>query len=139
MLPTGQALWASDVGDVQIYTPLGKPAANAIPAIVGVATTIHRGSSNNEVDGTGFNGLTFGGYYGDDVQETTNYPLVRFTNNATGDVCYAKTHSYVSGISDGSTTSAQFDVPNTCEKGKSKMVVVVNGIPSRPVAVKIAR
>ncbi len=139
MLPSGQALWASDIGDVQIYTPQGNPARNAVPAIVGVAAVIHRGSTNNEVDGTGFNGLSFGGYYGDDVQETTNYPLVRFTNNATGHVCYAKTHDYVSGISNGATTSAQFDVPNSCEKGKSKMVVVVNGIPSKPKAVKIAR
>ena len=138
LLPTGQVIWASDVGDVQIYTPQGKPVKNAIPTISGVATTIHRGSTNNEVDGVGFNGLTYGGYYGDDVQESTNYPLVRITNNASGNVCYAKTHSYATGISTGATTSAQFDVPNSCTKGKSKLVVVVNGIASKPTTVKVA-
>ena len=31
VLPTGEVLWSSDVGDVQIYTPKGKPAKAAIP------------------------------------------------------------------------------------------------------------
>lgn len=139
LLPTGQVLWASDIGDVQIYTPQGKPAKNAIPTITASPATVGRGSTNNSVSGTVFNGLSYGGYYGDDVQQSTNYPLVRITNNASSHVCYAKTHNYATGISNGSTTSAQFDVPNSCEKGKSRMVVVVNGIASKPVAIKVTR
>ena len=131
MLPTGQALWSSDVGDVQIYTAQGKPNKKAIPAISTVSKSLTRGSTNNAISGLGFNGVSYGGYYGDDVQTSSNYPLVRFTNNGTGHVCYAKTHNYATGISDGSVTNAQFDIPAGCESGKSKLEVVVNGIASK--------
>lgn len=138
VLPTGEVLWSSDVGDVQIYTPQGKPAKNAIPKIKKVAKTLTRGSTNNKVTGFGFNGLTFGGYYGDDVQTSTNYPLVRFINAASGHVCYGKTHDHATmGISDGTLTSTQFDIPNACEAGASTMEVVVNGIASPGKAVTL--
>jgi len=131
MLPTGQVLWQSDVGDVEIYTPTGKPAKNAIPKIKHMKPSLNVGSNNNKMSGIGFNGLSFGGYYGDDVQESTNYPLVRFTNVSSGHVCYAKTHDYATGISDGSVTNAKFDIPASCETGASTAVVVVNGIASK--------
>jgi hypothetical protein len=136
VLPTGEVLWSSDVGDVEIYTPQGKPVKNAIPVISTVSTKITAGSSNNSISGVGFNGLGYG-YYGDDVQVSTNYPLVRITNKASGHVCYAKTHNYATGVSDGSTTSAQFDVPASCEKGKGSLEVVVNGIASNKATVKV--
>src|SRR5262249_22094725 len=94
ILPTGQALWQSDVGDVQIYTPQGNPAKNAIPKLKHIKPSLNVGSKNNKMTGIGFNGLSYGGYYGDDVQESSNYPLLRFTNVASGHVCYAKTHNY---------------------------------------------
>jgi hypothetical protein len=131
VLPTGEVLWSSDVGDVQIYTPKGKPNKKAIPTISSVSKTLTRGTTNNAISGVGFNGVSYGGYYGDDVQTSSNYPLVRFINNASGHVCYAKTHNYATGISDGSVTNAQFDIPNACESGKSKLEVVVNGIASK--------
>jgi hypothetical protein len=131
VLPTGQVLWSSDVGDVEIYTPQGKPVKNAIPKVKKVAKSLTVGSSNNQVTGFGFNGLTFGGYYGDDAQMSTNYPIVRVTNTASGHVCYAKTHDYATGISDGSSTSAKFDIPATCETGAGTLQVVVNGIASK--------
>ncbi|HTT97235.1 MAG TPA: hypothetical protein VMF58_04255 [Rhizomicrobium sp.] len=137
VLPTGEVLWSSDVGDVEIYTPVGKPVKAAIPKITASPKTATRGSTNNSISGVGFNGLSYGGYYGDDVQVSTNYPLVRFTNNASGHVCYAKTHNYATGISDGSTTSAQFDVPSSCEKGRSKLEVVVNGVASATAKIKL--
>jgi hypothetical protein len=137
LLPTGQVLWASDVGDVEIYSPQGTPAKKAIPQITTFQRKLSRSSTNNQISGIGFNGVSYGGYYGDDVQQSTNYPLVRFTNRASGDVCYAKTHDYATGISDGSVTSALFDIPSSCEKGPSKMEVVVNGVASKSKGVKI--
>jgi hypothetical protein len=131
MLPTGQALWSSDVGDVQVYTPQGKPAKNAVPKIHRVARTLSVGSTNNAISGFGFNGLSFGGYYGDDAQMSSNRPIIRITNNASGHVCYATSHDYATGISDGSLTNAQFDVPASCETGASKVSVTVNGIASK--------
>jgi hypothetical protein len=41
------------------------------------------------------------------------------------------------GISDGGPTSTQFDVPATCEAGKSTLVVVANGIASAPQTIKL--
>ena len=96
------------------------------------------GSTNNSVSGKGFNGLSAGGYYGDDVQESTNYPIVRIINVSTGDVCFAKTHDYATGISDGSTTNALFDIPASCETGASNLQVIVNGIASKKVAVTLS-
>ncbi|HWA04527.1 MAG TPA: kelch repeat-containing protein [Rhizomicrobium sp.] len=138
VLPTGEVLWSSDVGDVQIYTPKGKPVKAAIPKLKKIPATLTRGSTNNVAKGFGFNGLTFGGYYGDDVQTSTNYPLIRITNNSTGHVCYAKTHDHNSmGISDGSANTTKFDVPNSCETGASTAQVVVNGIASKAKAVTV--
>lgn len=133
-LPTGQVLWSSDVGDVQIYTPQGKPNKKAIPTVKKVPATLTRGSVDNIVKGKGFNGVSYGAYYGDDVQTSTNYPLVRFTNNSTGHVCYAKTHGYATGISDGSITTAKYDIPAGCEAGPSTLEVVVNGVASKAKA-----
>ena len=132
VLPTGEVLWSSDVGDVQIYTPKGKPAKSAIPTVKKVPANLTIGSTDNVVKGKGFNGVSYGGYYGDDVQTSSNYPMVRFTNVATGHVCYAKTHDYATGISDGSVTTAKYDIPAGCEAGASTLEVVVNGVASRP-------
>jgi hypothetical protein len=137
VIPTGEVLWSSDVGDVEIYTPKGRPAKAAIPKVKTVSATLTRGSTNNVVKGKGFNGVTYGGYYGDDVQTSSNYPIVRFTNNASGHVCYAKSHDYATGISDGSVTNAKFDIPAGCEAGASTLEVVVNGVASTAKAVTL--
>ncbi|HVV64327.1 MAG TPA: hypothetical protein VHC42_02575 [Rhizomicrobium sp.] len=130
VLPSGQVLWTSDVGDMEIYTPVGKVNKKAIPTIKKVKSSLTVGSSNNKISGVGFNGVTYGGYYGDDAQTSSNYPLVRFTNTSSGHVCYAKSHDYATGVSDGSVTSAKFDIPNSCETGASTLEVVVNGVAS---------
>jgi len=46
------------------------------------------------IQGTQFNGLSEGAYYGDDAAFSTNYPLVRITNHATGHVFYCRTHGH---------------------------------------------
>ncbi len=130
VLPTGEVLWSSDVGDVQIYTPKGKAAKAAVPHVKKIPANLTRGSTNNVVKGTGFNGVSYGGYYGDDVQTSSNYPIVRFTNVASGHICYAKSHDYATGLSDGSVTTAKYDIPAGCEAGASTLQVVVNGVAS---------
>ncbi|MBV9990758.1 MAG: hypothetical protein JOZ72_05640 [Alphaproteobacteria bacterium] len=139
VLPTGQVLWSSDVGDVQIYTPSTlKGAKGSIPKIKSGKTSLTVGSKNNKFSGLGFNGKTFGGYYGDDAQMATNFPLVRFTNNSSHHVCYARTHNFSKmGIDDGTKTAAKFDIPASCETGASTMEAVVNGIPSKGKAVTL--
>ena len=138
MLPTGEVFWSSDIGDVEIYTPQGSADPAWAPKIKRVAATITVGSSNNRISGKGFNGRSFGGYYGDDAQAATNYPIVRITNLSSGHACYARTHDHSSmRISDGSRTRTKFDVPASCETGASQIEVIANGIASQPVAVTL--
>jgi hypothetical protein len=84
-------------------------------------------------------GLDQGAAYGDDVQDNTNFPLVRITNSSTGVVTYARTHDWSSvSVAPGTTSSTEFTVPKSTPKGKSTLVVVANGIASPPSTVTIS-
>jgi hypothetical protein len=96
------------------------------------------------VTGTQFNGLSQGAAYGDDVQSATNYPLVQITNNATGHKFFARTHDHSTmAVATGNAiTSTQFDILPTSsgtEFGASTLVVIANGIPSKPVGITVSR
>jgi hypothetical protein len=69
----------------------------------------------------------------------SSFPLVRITNNASGHVVYARTHDHSTmGVATGKKkVSTHFDVPSGIETGASKLVVVANGIASKPVAVTV--
>ena len=77
--------------------------------------------------------------FGDEFQNATNYPLVRITNNKSGNVYYARTHDHSSmGVATGKTiVSTHFDVPSTMGTGKSTLVVIANGIASKPITVTV--
>jgi hypothetical protein len=141
LLPTGQVLWVTAEGstiDVELLTSKGTPDPAWAPTITSVPRTLTRGASF-QISGTQFNGLSVGADYGDDATMATNYPLVRITNDFTNHVFYARTHDHSTmGIATGTTiVSTTFDVPVTAETGASKIVVVANGIPSRPKRVTI--
>jgi hypothetical protein len=96
------------------------------------------------VSGTQFNGLSQGAAYGDDVQSATNYPLVQITNNATGHKFFARTHDHstMAVATGGASTSTQFDILPTSsgtEFGPSTLVVIANGIPSKPVGITVSQ
>ncbi len=141
VLPTGQVLWdnsQTSPNEVAIYTPNGKPKAAWLPVVSSVQTTLTVGSTGNAFSGTNFNGFSQGGVYGDDAQEESNYPLVRITNNSTGDVCFGRSYSFSTrGVWTQGTTSAVFDIPNSCETGASTLQVIVNGIASAGVSVTL--
>jgi len=86
-----------------------------------------------------FNGPTQATAYGDDLQNATNYPLVRIVNSNSGHVFYCQTHNHSSmGVATGSAlVSTQFDVPTDIELGPSKLYVVANGIPSTPQRISV--
>jgi hypothetical protein len=139
VLPTGQILFTDGTTQVQVYTANGTYQSAWQPAVTSVSANLSVGSVNNAISGTQFNGLSQGAAYGDDAQSATNYPLVRITNNATGHVFYAKTHTHSTmGVATGSAVvSTQFDVPAGIETGASTLQVVANGIPSNGVPVQI--
>jgi hypothetical protein len=136
ILPTGEIL-VTDFADVWIYRSAGKPNPAWLPQIVSVPTTLHHNGSYT-VSGYNFNGFSLGAVYGDDVQAATNYPLVRITNKATGDVFYARTHDHSTmGIAYTGQASTTFDVSPKTEKGPSDLQVIANGIASTPVTVNV--
>ena len=76
--------------------------------------------------------------YSDDVQQATNYPLVRVTNNASGHVLYCRTYNFsFMGVASTRQVSTMFEVPSGIEKGPSSFVVIANGIPSSAVNVTV--
>jgi hypothetical protein len=97
------------------------------------------GQANYSISGTQFNGLTQATAYGDDLQNATNYPLVRIVNTNSGHVFYCKTHNHSSmGVATGSAlVSTQFDVPADIELGPGKLYVVANGIQSAPQRISV--
>jgi hypothetical protein len=138
LLPTGEVLLVDSSSSVQLYTAAGTYNPSWAPTISSVPATLVNGSTY-PISGTQFNGLSQGSAFGDENQNSTNYPLVRITNNASGHVAYARTHGHSSmGVATGSTpASTNFDVPANTELGASTLAVVANGIPSTPVSVSI--
>jgi hypothetical protein len=137
LLPTGQVMVLA-YSSVVLYTPTGQPQASWLPTIKKVSKTLTRGQTY-KITGTQFNGFGQAMSYGDENQNATNYPLVRIINKATGDVFYARTHDHSTmGVATGSLpVSTNFDVPPGMETGASTLVVVANGIASKPIRVTI--
>jgi hypothetical protein len=137
LLPTGQVLEDDGTQDMEIYTPNAHSLRSARPKILSVPTTLTHGSTYT-AKGVLFNGVSQANMYGDDVQEATNWPLVRITNTETGDVFYCRTHAFsYMGVGSRRKVSTKFDVPSSIEAGASALVVVTNGIASEPVNVMI--
>jgi len=135
-LPSGETLITS--GTVKVYTSPGDPKPSWAPTISAVPTGLKRGHTYT-VNGTQFNGLSQAAGFGDEFETSTNYPLVRLTNKASGHVVYARTHDHSTmGVATGTTpVFTNFDVPADAETGATLLQVVANGIASKAVKVKI--
>jgi hypothetical protein len=137
LLPTGQILQTDFSEIVEIYTPSGSPNPSWAPVITKVPAVLVRGASY-QLSGRQLNGLTQGAAYGDDAQSTTNYPLVRITNRATGHVLYARTWGFSTrSLAKNAASTAEFEVPARIETGASTLAVIANGIPSAAVEVTV--
>jgi hypothetical protein len=138
LLPTGQVLVTDGSSMVQIYTGGGTFKNAWMPTITDAPTSVTPGNTYR-ITGTQFNGLSGGAAYGDDAQSSTNYPLIRFTNRASGRVRYGRTHDHSTmGVATaGQTVWTLFDVPSDIELGLTDVVIVANGIASKPVSLEI--
>jgi uncharacterized repeat protein (TIGR01451 family) len=142
LLPSGEVLLTAydqnSTQDVLLYSNGGGPQDAWRPVITTVPATVVGGNTYS-ISGTLFNGFSEGASYGDDAQMSTNYPLVRIKNQATGHVFYARTHDHsrmgVEAVGSSEIVTTQFDVPLGLESGPSNLFVVVNGIPSLPIQV----
>lgn len=138
LLPTGQIMLLG-YSNAVLYTPSGSPKPGWAPTIKTAPTSISAGQTY-QISGTQFNGFGQAIAFGDEYQNATNYPLVRITNNGSGKVYYARTHDHSTmGVATGKKiVSTSFDVPATIGSGPSKLVVVANGIASKPVNVNVS-
>ena len=137
LLPTGQIMYTDYTTDVEIFTPTGSNY-NWAPSAFLTAPALYRGSSIT-LFGVKFNGLSQATAYGDDLQNATNYPIVRITNVASGHVFYCRTHDHSTmAVAYAGLASTRLDIPANMEKGQSYLEVVANGIPSAmyPIAIR---
>ena len=134
VLPTGEVMLNLNF----VYTSTNGTFQNAWrPTITQFTQSLDNGG-NYQIFGTQFNGLSQANAFGDEFQINGNFPMVRITNNATGDVRYAHTYNWTTGVATGpAIVSTWFHVPTDAETGDSTLEVVANGIPSLPVNVTI--
>jgi hypothetical protein len=138
-LPNGQVLFNDGSSDMEVYTAGGTPQASWEPSISWMSSTSLSPGGTYRLAGTQLAGLDQGAAYGDDVQDNTNFPLVRITNTATGVVTYARTSNWSSAsVAPGARSSTQFTLPPGTPAGKSTLVVVANGIASPATTVNVS-
>jgi hypothetical protein len=132
-LPDGTVLFVGgqNSSSLYIYTPDGTPLAAGQPVI---NTITENADGSFHLTGTGLNGISEGAAYGDDEQMDSNYPLVRMTNNVSGNVYYARAYNRNStSVQTGSRILAtEFSLPQNLPAGAYSLVVVANGNPSAP-------
>ncbi len=130
-LPDGTVLLFDGGGTgLFVYKPDGTPLAAGKPSISSIT---QNADGSYHLTGIGLNGISGGAAYGDDQQMDSNYPLVRMTNSATGNVYYARTYNWSSTtIQNPNPVTAEFSVPANLPAGTYSLVVTVNGNPSAP-------
>jgi hypothetical protein len=137
-LPNGQVLFDDGSSQMEVYTAGGTPNASWRPSITSLSSTTLAPGRTYSLSGKQLAGLDQGAAYGDDVQDNTNFPLVRITNSATGVVTYARTSNWTSvSVNPGTRSSTEFTLPPGTPAGQSTLVVVANGIASPPSTVTI--
>jgi hypothetical protein len=138
-LPNGQVLYNDGSSRMEVYTAGGTPKASWRPSITSLSSATLAPGKTYSLSGKQLAGLDQGATYGDDVQDNTNFPLVRITNSATGVVTYARTTNWTSvSVNPGTGSSTRFTLPPGTPKGKSTLVVVANGIASPPSTVTVS-
>ena len=135
-LPNGQVLFDDGSNQMLVYTAGGTPEPSWRPSIRSLSSANLVPGAAYTLSGTQLAGLDQGAAYGDDVQDNTNFPLVRITNSATGAVTYARTSDWTSvSVAPGTRSSTQFTIPPGTPVGPSTLVVIANGIASSPQTV----
>ena len=131
LLPTGEVLHTNNSTTVTIYTPDLAPDPSWRPSITSVPTALVPGAIYT-LHGRQLNGLSQAVIYGDEGAMGTNYPIVRLTNAATGEVVYCRTHDHSTmGVNTGTTVhTTQFTVPGGTALGSYTLCVIANGIES---------
>lgn len=138
VLPTGEVLATeTDYTNTDIFPAVCCADPAWAPRIMSISSYSLVAGGTYTLQGRQLSGLTQGAGYGEDAQADTNFPLVRITNRASQHVFYGRTYGFSRSIASGAVSSTRFDVPNGIESGASSLVVVANGIASRPINVTV--
>ena len=132
-LPDGTVLFIDGQGttSLYVYSSGGAPLAAGTPAISSIT---ENADGSYHLTGVGLNGITGGAAYGDDWQMDTSYPLVRLTNNISGNVYYARTYQWSSTtIQNPNPVTTEFTLPPNLPAGTYSLVVTANGNASAPI------
>ncbi|HEY1788407.1 MAG TPA: putative Ig domain-containing protein [Verrucomicrobiae bacterium] len=132
-LPDGNVLFMAgqNTTSLYVYTPSGTPLAAGQPAINSIT---ENADGSYLLSGTNLTGISQGAAYGDDEQMNSNYPLVRMTNNATGNIYYARTFNWNStSVQSSQAMTTEFILPQNLPPNTYSLVVEANGNPSVPM------
>jgi hypothetical protein len=120
-------------GQLYVYQPDGEPLASGKPTLYNISWNA---DGSLHLSGTLFNGISEGSAFGDDAQEASNYPLVRFIDSS-GNVLYGRTYNWSStGVRTGNTvvtTESTMPAAVADSPGTYSIQIVANGIASDPV------
>jgi hypothetical protein len=141
LLPTGQVMaFSTDGPTVQIYQaatgasePSWQPKVTSLPA----GACVDRGGLYS-LNGTQFNGLTEGAYYGDDTNASTNFPLVKIVNNSTGHFFFARTFDHSTrSIAPNRAASTGLQIAANTELGDSTLYLITQGVASAGLGITV--
>jgi len=135
-LPDGNVLMVCSQNDTNsmqyyVYTPGSGPIPQGKPTIDHIIPQTY---PYYKITGKLFNGISEGAAFGDDLQMSSNYPLVRL-KSSTGRVYYCKTTNWnrLGAVrTDSLEDTATFEVPAGLPPGSYSLVVVANGFASNP-------
>jgi hypothetical protein len=129
-LPNGDVLMSGDSNFLWEFTPDGVPNDAWRPTITSITPN---GGATFTIAGTQLNGLSAGSSFGDDSEMDSNFPIVQLTNDATGQVFYARTFNWTPSVATGNAqVTAQFTLPAGLPQTAYSLRVVTNGIASAP-------
>ena len=137
MLPSGQIMFTDYTNDVEIFTPTGSNYSGWQPTAL-LTNAVYTRGTTFLLNGHRFNGASQNNAYGDDLQNATNYPIVRFTNVSTGHVFYARTHDHSAmPVGFNGPGFTHVDIPANMETGQTNLQIIVNGIASQNYTIGI--
>jgi hypothetical protein len=133
-LPDGNVLVALDQASSYstsylIYTPGSGPIPQGKPTINSI---LPDECPSYKLTGKLFNGISEGSSFGDDLQNSTNYPIIRLTNGTNVYYCTTTNWNRIGAVqTDSLEDTVVFTVPNI-PSGTYSLVVVANGFASNP-------
>jgi hypothetical protein len=137
VLPDGSVLFSDSTeqnfpatgAKLYVYVPDGTPVSVSKPSISSITPNA---DGSYHLTGYNLNGFSEGADYGDDLQMSTDYPIIQFQDPINGHLDYGRTIKWSSGGTD-SAGSMDFTLPPGLIAQPYQVSISVNGILSDPL------